>query len=80
MSGVSLIACTTVQTHLNSEVCPIPNNGNISYALPPAKKRIIARTLVSKGMMPFGAVDFPVDMTTCGQMHCMRFSLSCGEK
>ena len=30
MSGVSLIACTTAQSHLNSEVCPIPNNGNIS--------------------------------------------------
>ena len=29
MSGVSLIACTIAQTHLNSEVCPIPNNGNI---------------------------------------------------
>ena len=58
MSGALLMALTITQIHLKSEVCPILNNGKISYELPPAKKQIDTRSFVSRGMRPFSAVFF----------------------
>ena len=58
MSGALLMALTIAQIKLKNEVCPIPNNGKISYELPPAKKRIDTRSFVSRGMRPFSAVFF----------------------
>ena len=58
MSGVLLIELTIAQMHLKNEVCPIPNNGKILYTLPPAKKQIDTRSLVSIRMRPFSATFF----------------------